>query len=73
MPGNVDSASTLAATDRDAGEAIAADGIHLRTFLQRWMRDGMLRRLVGRWLEARVMEDGNVSCWDSLTTGHVRG
>ncbi len=36
------------------------DDAHLRTFLQRRMRDGVLKRLIGKWLKAGVMEDGNV-------------
>jgi group II intron reverse transcriptase/maturase len=34
---------------------------HLRTFLQHRVRDGVLLRLIGKWLKAGVMEDGNVS------------
>ncbi len=34
---------------------------HLRTFLQHRVRDGMLLRLIGKWLKAGVMEDGSVS------------
>ncbi len=37
------------------------DHAHLRTFLQKRMRDGVLKRLIGKWLKAGVMEDGNVS------------
>ena len=38
---------------------------HLRTFLQQWVRDGVLLRLIGKWLRAGVMEDGSVSYPDS--------
>jgi group II intron reverse transcriptase/maturase len=31
---------------------------HLRAFLQRRVRDGVLLRLIGKWLNAGVMEDG---------------
>ena len=34
---------------------------HLRQFLQRRVRDGVLLRLIGKWLNAGVLEDGNVS------------
>ncbi len=34
---------------------------HLRTFLQRRVRDGVLLRLIGKWLNAGVMDSGNVS------------
>lgn len=34
---------------------------YLRTFLKRRVRDGVLLRLIGKWLKAGVMEDGNVS------------
>ena len=34
---------------------------HLRTFLQRRVRDGVLLRQIGKWLNAGVMESGNVS------------
>ena len=38
---------------------------HLRTFLQLRVRDGVLMRLIGKWLKAGVMEDGSVSYPDS--------
>jgi RNA-directed DNA polymerase len=38
---------------------------HLREFLQHRVRDGVLRRLIGKWLKAGVMEDGNVSYPDA--------
>ena len=38
---------------------------HLRTFLQLRVRDGVLLRLIGKWLKAGVMEDGSVSYPDS--------
>ena len=34
---------------------------HLRTFLQQRVRDGVLLRLIGKWLNAGVVEDGSVS------------
>ena len=34
---------------------------HLRTFLQQRVRDGVILRLIGKWLNAGVMESGNVS------------
>lgn len=37
------------------------DHAHLREFLQLRVRDGVLKRLIGKWLKAGVMEDGNVS------------
>jgi RNA-directed DNA polymerase len=38
---------------------------HLRTFLQHRVRDGVLLRLIGKWLKAGVMEDGSVSYPDA--------
>ena len=38
---------------------------HLRTFLQQRVRDGVLLRLIGKWLKAGVMEDGSVSYPDA--------
>ena len=34
------------------------DHAHLREFLQLRVRDGVLKRLIGKWLKAGVMEDG---------------
>lgn len=34
---------------------------HLREFLRHRVRDGVLLRLIGKWLKAGVMEDGSVS------------
>jgi len=34
---------------------------HLRVFLRQRVRDGVLLRLIGKWLKAGVMEDGRVS------------
>jgi RNA-directed DNA polymerase len=34
---------------------------HLREFLQLRVRDGVLKRLIGKWLKAGVMEEGSVS------------
>jgi RNA-directed DNA polymerase len=36
------------------------DHAHLREFLQLRVRDGVLKRLIGKWLKAGVMEDGNL-------------
>ena len=41
------------------------DHQHLRQFLQVRVRDGVLLRLIGKWLKAGVMEDGSVSYPDS--------
>ena len=37
------------------------DRTHLRTFLQHRVRDGVIERLIGKWLKAGVMEAGSVS------------
>lgn len=37
------------------------DHAHLRTFFRRRVLDGVLLRLIGKWLHAGVMEDGSVS------------
>ncbi|NOS99470.1 MAG: group II intron reverse transcriptase/maturase [Phycisphaerales bacterium] len=37
------------------------DHAHLRELLQRRVRDGVLLRLIGKWLNAGVLEDGSVS------------
>src|SRR5262249_17463515 len=34
---------------------------HLRAFLRQRVRDGVLLRLIGKWLKAGVLEDGSVS------------
>ena len=41
------------------------DHRHLREFLGRRVRDGVLLRLIGKWLNAGVMENGSVSYPDS--------
>jgi RNA-directed DNA polymerase len=43
------------------------DHRHLREFLGRRVRDGVLQRLIGKWLNAGVMENGSVSYPDSGT------
>jgi group II intron reverse transcriptase/maturase len=43
------------------------DHQHLRQFLRLRVRDGVLLRLIDKWLKAGVMEDGNVSHPDSGT------
>ena len=37
------------------------DHSHLRDFLKRRVRDGVLLRLIGKWLNAGVLEDGCVT------------
>jgi group II intron reverse transcriptase/maturase len=37
------------------------DRAHLRAMLSQRMRDGVLRRLIGKWLKAGVLEDGSLS------------
>jgi RNA-directed DNA polymerase len=37
------------------------DHAHLRELLQHRIRDGVLLRLIGKWLNAGVLEDGNVT------------
>ncbi len=34
---------------------------HLRDLVSHRIRDGVVRRLIGKWLKAGVMEDGNIS------------
>jgi RNA-directed DNA polymerase len=41
------------------------DHAHLREFLQRRVRDGVLLRLIGKWLNAGVLEDGCLTHPDS--------
>jgi len=41
------------------------DHAHLREFLRLRVRDGVLKRLIGKWLKAGVMEDGSVSYPDA--------
>jgi group II intron reverse transcriptase/maturase len=41
------------------------DHAHLRDLLKHRVRDGVLLRLIGKWLNAGVMEDGSVSYPDS--------
>jgi RNA-directed DNA polymerase len=41
------------------------DHAHLRTFLRQRVRDGVLRRLIGKWLKAGVLEEGNASYPDA--------
>jgi group II intron reverse transcriptase/maturase len=38
---------------------------HLREFLQLRVRDGVLKRLIGKWLKAGVMESGSISYPDA--------
>ena len=37
------------------------DHAHLRAFLQQRLRDGVVLRLIGKWLNAGVLEDGAVT------------
>jgi RNA-directed DNA polymerase len=46
------------------------DPAHLRGFLKRRVRDGVLLRLIGKWLNAGVLEDG---CVAHPETGSPRG
>ena len=41
------------------------DHQHLRELLQHRVNDGVLKKLINKWLKAGVMEDGNVSYPDS--------
>ncbi len=41
------------------------DHAHLREFLQRRVRDGVLKRLIGKWLTAGVLEEGCLSYPDA--------
>jgi RNA-directed DNA polymerase len=41
------------------------DHAYLREFLQHRVRDGVLKRLIGKWLKAGVMEEGSVSYPDA--------
>jgi RNA-directed DNA polymerase len=43
---------------------------HLRTFLQQRVRDGVLLRLIGKWLKAGVLEEG---VWTHPETGSPQG
>ena len=43
------------------------DHTHLREFVLRRVRDGVLRRLIDKWLKAGVLEDGALSYSDSGT------
>jgi len=43
------------------------DHAHLREFVSRRVRDGVLRRLIGKWLKAGVMANGALSFSDSGT------
>ncbi len=43
---------------------------HLRAFLQRRVRDGVLLRLIGKWLNAGVLEEG---VWTHPETGSPQG
>jgi len=38
----------------------ALDHKHLRSFLDKRVRDGTLRRAIGKWLNAGVLEEGNI-------------
>jgi len=40
---------------------------HLREFVSRRVRDGVLRRLIGKWLKAGVMEEGALSLSETGT------
>jgi retron-type reverse transcriptase len=46
------------------------DHTHLRELIRRRIRDGVLQRLIGKWLKAGVLEDG---CWTQSETGSPQG
>jgi RNA-directed DNA polymerase len=46
------------------------DHAHLRAFLQQRVRDGVLLRLIGKWLQAGVLEDGT---WTTTEAGSPQG
>jgi group II intron reverse transcriptase/maturase len=46
------------------------DHAHLRGFLQRRVRDGVVLRLIGKWLNAGVLEDG---AWMAAEAGTPQG
>jgi RNA-directed DNA polymerase len=46
------------------------DHAHLRAFLQRRVRDGVLLRLIGKWLNAGVLEEG---AWTTPEEGTPQG
>ena len=48
----------------------ALDHGHLRSFLRRRIRDGVLSRLIDKWLKAGVMEGGH---WHRTTAGTPQG
>ena len=48
----------------------ALDHAHLRAFLKQRVRDGVLIRLIGKWLNAGVLEDG---CLQRTSTGTPQG
>ncbi len=48
----------------------ALDHAHLREFLKRRVRDGVLVRLIGKWLKAGILEDG---CLHRPTSGTPQG
>ena len=48
----------------------ALDHAHLRAFLKQRVRDGVLIRLIGKWLKAGVLEDG---CLHRTSTGTPQG
>lgn len=43
------------------------DHTHLRSFLDRRVRDGVIRRVIDKWLKAGVLEEGSVSYPDAGT------
>jgi hypothetical protein len=45
----------------------ALDHVHLREILHQRVRDGVLLRLIGKWLKAGVLESGSISYLDSGT------
>jgi retron-type reverse transcriptase len=61
MPGNSTSVFTKQQRIAELAKRSPLGHSHLREFLQLRVRDGVLKRLIGKWLKAGVMEDGNVS------------
>ena len=53
------------ARHRDYGLVVGTYHAHLRKFLQLRVRDGVLKRLIGKWLKAGVMESGSISYPDA--------
>jgi len=46
--------------EHSVSEQDELDYDHLRNFLDRRVRDGVIRRAIGKWLQAGVLEEGSV-------------